>query len=120
MLRVLLLISINPQHPTHMKTKSKFTPGAFQIMAGFKSYEIQHWLDTTPSSVASALFESGAELEQQGRDLLRQRDELAKALKELMRCFIGDRNTQNCLGGSGIAADNARTILARVGKEGEK
>lgn len=39
-------------------------------MAQWKSHEIQHWLDTTQSNVARALFESAAKIEAKHRDLL--------------------------------------------------
>lgn len=39
------------------------TPGVFEIMAEWRSHEIQHWLDTTTAAHARALFETGAKLE---------------------------------------------------------
>ena len=45
-----------------MKTEAS-CPGVFTIMAEFQSHEIANWLETTPSNVARALFETGAKLE---------------------------------------------------------
>lgn len=38
--------------------------------------------------------------------------QLLAALEGLMKEFVGDRNAQNCLGESGIAADKARAAVA--------
>ena len=42
--------------------------------------------------------------------------ELVAALRGLMVEFVGDRNAENCLGGAGVAADQARAILAKLGE----
>lgn len=47
-------------------------------------------------------------------ELLQQRNELLEALKAVMTHFVGDRNTENCVGQSGIAADQARAAIAKA------
>jgi hypothetical protein len=72
---------------TKPKPASAHTPGAFEIMAQWKSHEIQHWLDTTQSNVARALFESGAKIEAEHLDLL--------AACEKALGFINDLSSSN-------------------------
>lgn len=38
--------------------------------------------------------------------------DLLAALRDVMRCYVGDRNSANCAGESGVVADKARAIIA--------
>lgn len=46
-------------------------------------------------------------------------DELVAALRDVMRCYVGDRNSKNMMGESGVVADIARAALDRAEKGGE-
>lgn len=67
------------------------TRGVFEIMSGWESHEVLHWLDTSAASHAVALFETGAKLEQQNAKLLRDRAALKAACKHALDTFGGVR-----------------------------
>ena len=85
--------------------KTEPTPGAFEIMSKWRSFEILNWLDTTNIGTARALFESGAELE-------KQRDELLRVCRLFVNCqnYAMDR-------GDGVATTSyeLRSALTEAG-----
>lgn len=85
--------------------KTEPTPGAFEIMSKWRSFEILNWLDTTNIGTARALFESGAELE-------KQRGELLEALCEILP--IASRITRGTTDGEPILS-KARAAIANAG-----
>lgn len=88
---------------TEPKPASAHTPGVFEIMAQWKSHEIQHWLDTTQSNVARALFESAAKIEAERRDLLAACEAIAPAIRNAL-CETdpsGTVSVAECLDASG-------------------
>lgn len=83
------------------------TPGVFELLQEFRSYEIQSWLDTTPPNVARGLFETGAKLEQERRELL-------AALKSIVAQFEDDPDD---LEHFDACEKIARAALAKAGGE---
>jgi hypothetical protein len=54
------------------------------------------------------------QLKQFAVDAAADRIALLQAVHDLMRCFVGDRNAQNCIGESGRAADYARSVISNL------
>lgn len=52
--------------------------------------------------------------------LISKAPEMVEALKDLMRCYVGERNSSNVVGESGIVADKVRALLSEIENGGEK